>query len=186
MDIAQAFAVPERLTFGGREFTARQLTLVEWAALQAWLKGAGPSPVTQVLRSLQEARDLGFPLTPDVREAALAHAQEEARRWPPAFGSRAWLRALDSVPGGTERFVAHVLALAGQPLDDQEVLRLVERATVEEFAELTRIVYFGDPPTVPAPERDDPKAPAPAPGPTTGDLAFTSSRRGSATPRSAG
>lgn len=157
MDLAQAFAAPEPVTLGGREFAVRQLTLAEWAPLQAWLKAAAPSPVTQVLRAVQEARDLGFPLSPEVRDEAFGHAQEAARRWPPAFGGRAWLQALDSVPGGPARFVRHVLAAAGHAVTEREAQDLVDAMTPDEVGELCRAVYYGDPPSAP-------KAAAPAAG----------------------
>lgn len=155
MDLAQAFGAPEPVTIAGREFAVRQLRLAEWASFMAWLKTAVPSPVTQVLRAVQEAKDLGIPLDPAVRDAAFGHAQEEARRWPPSFGGRAWLDAVDSVPGGAAKFLKHVLGTAGTELTDDTAQRLVDAASPGEISDLVRACYFGDPPS-------PPKAPAPA------------------------
>lgn len=171
MDLAQAFAAPEPVSFGGREFSVRQLTLNEWAKLQAWLKTAAPSPVTQVLRAVQEAADLGIPLSADVRDAAFAHAQEAARAWPPVFGGRAWLLAIDTVPGGPAAFVRHVLAAAGVGLTDREAQELVDRAGPSEFGELVRVAYYGDPPSAPLPKAE---APGGMTSPTTGAPPSTS------------
>ena len=155
MDLAQAFAAPEPVRFGGREFPVRQLSLAEWAPLQAWLKTAVPSPITQVLRAVQEAKTLGIALDPTVRDAAFGHAQDEARRWPPAFGGRAWLAAVDSVPGGAAHFLAFVLRHAGTELLAGEAQDLVDAASPDEMGELVRAAYYGDPPRAP-------KAAAPA------------------------
>ena len=176
MDLAQALNAPEPVTLAGRTFLLRQLTLAEWAQLQAWLKAAAPSPVTQALRAVQEAADLGVPLSPDVRDQLFEHAQALARAWPPAVGSAAWLRAFNGVPGGPDRFLGHVLRCCGHDVGDGEAGRLFAAATQHEADELLRVAFHGDPPAPPdpAPKADPGTGPAPT-RPTTGARPSTGS-----------
>lgn len=172
MDLAQAFGVPEDVEIGGRRLAFRQLTLAEWAPLQGWLKSHFPSPVTLILQAIEEAKALGMPLSPSTRDDAISHAVHEARNWPPAFGSRAWLAAMGGVTGGTVKFLQHVATAAGLELSDKEAEAIVIAATTAELDELCRVVYYGDPPS---PKTQAPTEAGETSAPTIGAHSFTSS-----------
>jgi hypothetical protein len=166
MDLAQALNRPEIIRFGGREFPVRQLRLSEWAALQAWLKRAHPSPVTAAALALQEARERGLAVGPDVADLLLNHAQASARKWPPAVASAEWLRALDAAEGGTALFVQTVLAAGGTDVTAAEAAGLAEASSQDEFDELMRAAFCGDAPAPKAGRAEAP--PGTTPGPMTG------------------
>lgn len=179
MDLAQATNATQLLTLGGWAFPVRQLQLADWGRLQAWLKGVYPSPVTVALRSLQEARDLGYPVAPELRDELLNHAHESARAWPPPVGGRAWLKALDQVEGGRARFVQAVLQAGGTEVSIDEARTLFDSASQEEADALFSQAYYGDPPA-PKAQGDAASAAAtgsaestttspPSPVPTNGD-----------------
>lgn len=180
MDLAQATNAPERLTLAGREYEVRSLTLAQWGELCAWLKRAKPSPVTEALRALRELAELGTPATELERDALLTHAQLAARTWPPTFGGYRWLDALAEADGGDSQFIGHVLRCNGHDVDDQAARAIAKSMTQDEFNDLIRVAYFGDPP--------GPKSPAAPASPsltprTIGAPSSTSSPSGSATPR---
>ena len=175
MDLAQAFAAAEPVCFAGRTLPVRQLCLDDWAELMAFLKSNCRSPVTIAVIALQEARDLGCQVDQDVADVIMGQAQAQAQAWPPKVGTRAWLRALDSIHGGTATFLQTVFKLGGTELTRDECQRLSDKATQDEFDELVRLAYFGDPPA-PKAETPDPN-PATTPSPTTGRRSRTGSRK---------
>jgi hypothetical protein len=169
MDLAQATNAPEVIDFAGRRFPVRQLRLVEWGELQSFLKRALPDPVARTLKSLAALQAEGAAIDPALRDAALAQAQIAARDWPPRVGSRRWLAALDDAEGGHAEFVRVALTYGGTPTTPAEAEDLAEAATDEEFGELVRVAYLGEPPR-----------PKPAP-PSTSSTSPTTTASASAT-----
>lgn len=138
------------LTIDGTVYRVGELTLREWAPVQAYIKAEVPGPLSS----------LGSPdfkrLPPDVKRDLLAEAlQQDRTSWPPRIGTPAWFLAMDFEGGHAEL----LLALLGkyQPVDRAEAVRL---AAIVSTADVTAAVLaglgvFG------------PKSPAPAEGTTT-------------------
>ena len=143
MDLAQATQALEQVAIAGRSFSVRQLKLREWGALQSWLKQAAPSTVAVALKGLAEAQAAGVAVTQAQQDTLFAQAQEEARGWPPRVGTTDWLHALEDLEGGRARFLQIALA-PGTELGQDEAAELVERATLDELAELMRICLYGE------------------------------------------
>lgn len=160
MDLAQATNAREPVTLAGRTYMARQLKLREWAELTAWLRKSVPSPVSVALQAVDDLRRLtGHEPPRSTVETLYDKAFAEARAWPPPIGTRAWIFALDRALDGPAEFVRTALAAAGQALSLDEARAVADAATPEEYAELVRVCYFGDPP--------DPKPATPASTTTT-------------------
>lgn len=157
MNLTQATNSATPVDFGGRTFPVRQLKLREWGRLHAWLAASTPNPVFVAGRAIEQARRLGAPFGPELREELLAQAHDEARRWPPPVGSRAWLREVCSTNDGEREFYRAVFAAGGTELADDELDDLIRSASEDEAAEVLRLAYFGDPPNPKAtpPERGE-------------------------------
>jgi hypothetical protein len=150
MDLAQfADADYVDLTLDGKPYRVGELTLREWAPIQAWIKATVPGPLSSL------ASPDFKKLPPDVKRDLLAEALEQDRTsWPPRIGSKAWFFAMDTEGGHAEL----LLALLGkyQPVDRAEAARLVAGIATESItaAVLAGLGVFG------------PKSPAPAEGMT--------------------
>jgi hypothetical protein len=175
MDLAQ-FAGDDfvDLEIAGRAFRVGELTLRDWAPVQAWIKAHVPGPLSS----------LGSPdfkkLPGDVKRDVLAEALEQDRTsWPPRIGSQSWFLAMD-VEGGHAELL---LALLGkcQPVDRAEALAIAEAISFEQIlpAVLAGLGLFG--PKSPAPAATAPATPttsaAGATSPTTSATSPTRSRR---------
>ena len=128
MDLS-AFAGADYLDveLAGTAYRVGELTLREWAPVQAWIKANVPGPLSS----------LGSPdfkaLPKEVKRELQALALEQDRSgWPPMVGTVGWFRALDH-PGGHEVVLLAVLARhrPGTTLD--ECRAILEKATYAEF-----------------------------------------------------
>jgi hypothetical protein len=154
MDLALLTEGVHQVTLGETLYTVRLLKLREWGRLQAWLKQAVPSPVAEAARALNELKAAGDTVSADVRQAILDHAQEAARLWPPRVGSIAWVQALDSVEGGTARFLGEALRAGGHDVTDDVAAELAAIADVDQVADMFRVCLHGElplPKSIPAP-----------------------------------
>jgi hypothetical protein len=149
MDLAQATGAAEAIDLAGEPHAVRLLTMREWGELTAWLKRAQPSPLTRAAIAIQEAEDLGQPLSAANQDALLDHAARASLAWPPRLGSKEWLDAFDASEGGQAQFVFHVLRHADPSITLDRVERLVPRMRSGDFAELLRVALYG---THPAPK----------------------------------
>ena len=135
------------LTIGGKVYRAGELTLGEWAPVQAWIKANVPGPLSSLASPDFRA------LPQQVKREVLAEALEQDRTsWPPRIGSKGWFLALDH-PGG---HAALLVALLGkhQPFGRADAEALAESVGLEEIlpAVMAALGHFG------------PKSPAPGPG----------------------
>ena len=176
MDLA-AFAGADYLdvALDGHPFRVSELTLGEWATVQAWIKAEVPGPLSS----------LGSPdfrrLPPEVKREVLGAALEKDRTsWPPSIGTRPWFLALDH-PGGHAVALKAILARHTATITVEDCARLVEVATFDQILPCftAALGIFG------------PKSPAPPPARTTkagGAKAPTTSKRppGSSSRRKAG
>lgn len=152
MDLA-AFAGADfaDLTLDGTPYRVGELTLAEWAPVQAWIKAKAPGPLA-VLDSKEFAA-----LPPAVKREVVQEAMRQQRTtWPPQLGRQEWFAALDHEGG-------HAVALKAilgkhQPVTEARCAELAARCTMAEVL----------PAVVAALGLFDPKSPAPAtPTPTT-------------------
>ncbi len=167
MDLLQATKTPVPVPFGGDTLPVRQLELREWAAITAWLTANRPSPLVLAGRAIDDAARLGTPLSRSTRDHVLDRAYDEARRWPPPAGTRAWLREICTADGGEAQFYQAVFRAGGTELGLDQVVRLVAAATEHEVNEVVRLAYFGDPPD------PKPETPGSTTGPETTERAST-------------
>lgn len=163
MDLAQATNAAETITFGGKPFPVRQLKLHEWGTLQAWLKQSLANPLARAIKTLAELKAGGTPVDPELRDATLAAATLASKSWPPRVGSKFWLVALDEAEGGGTQFIHTALNAGGTVLSMDEAEALDRTATPDEFAELVRVTYLGEPPV---PKAAAPSTPSSTPTPT--------------------
>lgn len=166
MDLAQATGAVETIDLAGEEFRVRLLTLKEWGELTAWLKRRNPSPLTRAARAIDQAAELGEPLSAAAREQLLEHAQRAALSWPPRIGSQEWLDALDRTDGGHAEFIYLALSKTDPAFTRDHAEALAGRFVGRDFNELLRVSFYGTP-TALAPKAR-PAAEAAAPSPTTG------------------
>jgi hypothetical protein len=126
------------LTLDGTTYRVGELTLREWAPIQAWIKANVPGPLSS----------LGSPdfkrLPSDVKRDLLAEAMVQDRTsWPPRIGTPEWMLSLDH-EGGHEELI---LALLGkcQPFDRPAAKALAGRVTLVEIlpAVLAGLGIFG-------------------------------------------
>lgn len=94
-----------KVTLGGAEYAAREMTHGQFTAINQWLRGAVPSPIAVVkpeLEGLSEAERL----------AVLVRAYEsmEGGRWPVEWGSNLARLLVISRPDGRAAFVAALLS----------------------------------------------------------------------------
>jgi hypothetical protein len=146
MDLATAAGVPEPITLGGREFSARLLTMRERATLQAFLKSRLQSPVTRTAIAIQEARNAGTPIDRDLEDRMQDRAEAAALKWPPRFGSSAWFEAMDGTEGGYEQVLYEVLSKTDPGFTLAQAEALATDVTLDEWGELFRVAFWGTPP----------------------------------------
>jgi hypothetical protein len=152
MDLAQLAGLDYAdVEIAGKTYRVGELTLLEWAPVQAWIKAEVPGPLAS----------LGSPdfkkLPPDVKRDLYVQALEQDRlHWPPRIGTAPWVAALDKQAGG---HAVLLLALLGkyQSMTLVACQAIADEAASEEIlaAVLASLGMFG------------PKSPAPAEGPTT-------------------
>ena len=174
MDLAQFAGLDYvDVTLAGQLYRVGDLTLREWAPVQAWIKATVPGPLSS----------LGSPdfrkLPPEVKRELLAEALEQDRTsWPPRVGSKPWFFALDAEGG----HAVLLLALLGkyQPIDLAKCQAIVEAVTFEEILPcvLAGLGLFG--PKSPAPAAAAETTMSPAPGAT---VAMTSATSRTSSPR---
>ena len=150
MDLAQATGATEFIDLAGEEHAVRLLTLREWGSITAWLKRANPSPVTRAARAIEQADELGEPLSIATRETLLDHAQRSALNWPPRLGSTEWFEAFDRTAGGQSYLLHQVLVLTEPRFDVGSAEVLAKRMDVDSWNELLRMALLRD--TPPRPE----------------------------------
>lgn len=143
MDLAQATGVDEEITLGGGEYRVRLLTMREWGVLSSWLKSKIPSPVTNALLAIQQAKNAGEPIGQAAQDDLLDHAQRSALKWPPRLGTEAWFDAIGSIDGGDARFLYEVLSKTHLDFTEEKAKALVPKVTGEEWGELIRVSLFG-------------------------------------------
>jgi len=181
MDLALMTSAPVPITLAGQPYNVRLLKLREWGALQAWLKASVPSPIAEALRALEQLKAAGEKLDPAIRQAVLDHAQDAARLWPPRVGSVPWITALNSVEGGTAKFIETALFVAGYTLIINEVDALEKDSSIDEIADLIRVCLHGEPPlpksTTALTETGPDTSPITPSKPTTGESCGMGSRK---------
>jgi hypothetical protein len=152
MDLA-SFAGDDFLdvTLDGEGFRVGELTLADWAPVQAWIKAKVPGPLA--ILSTREFLDL----PPAAKREVVQEAMRQQRvTWPPQLGRQEWFAALDHEGG----HAAVLKAILGkyQPVTPARCDELAERCSMVEIL----------PCVVAALGLFDPKSPAPAtPTPTT-------------------
>lgn len=156
MDLAQAVNIPEEITLADNVYTVRLLTMREWAAISAFIKKAMPSPVTQALLALQQAKAMGETLGQAAQDELLDHAQRAALKWPPKFGSDAWFDAIGAIDGGDAKLLLEVLGKTHLDFDEAKAKSLAAKLSPEEWSELLRVAMYG---TQPRPKGDGGTAP---------------------------
>lgn len=151
MDLAQ-FAGADYLDIelAGKKYRVAELTLGEWAPIQAWIKANVPGPLASLASPDFRA------LPPEVKREVLGIALDKDRQeWPPRISSRGWFLALDH-PGG---HAVLLLALLGkcQAVTEAECQAIVDAAGFDQILPVVMagLGLFG------------PKSPAPDPSTTT-------------------
>jgi hypothetical protein len=161
------------LTIDGKPYRVGELTLREWAPVQARLKANVPGPLSSLASPDFKA------LPSDIKRDVLAEALEQDRTsWPPRIGSKGWFVAMDN-EGGHEVLLRALLGKHRPGITTEECAAIAGSATFEEIlpAVLAGLGFFG------------PKSPAPAEAikPTTtgpaGATATTSKTSRSSSPR---
>lgn len=134
----------------GRTYRVGELTLREWAPVQAWIKATVPGPLSS-LASPDFAR-----LPAAVKREVLGEALDRDRTsWPPRIGSRSWFLALDH-PGGHAVALRAMLGKHSPAITEAECEAIAGSATFDQIlpVAVAALGLFG------------PKSPAPAPSPT--------------------
>jgi hypothetical protein len=146
MDLAVAAGVPEEVTLAGKPFRVRLLSMRERGVLQAFLKQHLQSPVTRAAVAIQQAKDAGTPLDRPIEDRIWERAEAAALTWPPRFGSTAWFDAVDNIEGGWERVLFEVLGKTDPGFTQEEADGLAPSVTMDEWADLIRVAFWGTPP----------------------------------------
>jgi hypothetical protein len=182
MDLAQAVNSPEEIELDGKEYRVRLLTMREWAVLSVFIKKNVPSPVTNALLAVQQARAAGEVVGQAAQDDLLDHAQRMALRWPPRLGTTAWFDAINSIEGGDARLLLEVLNKCDPSFDEAKAAALVPRLSDDEWGALIRVALYG---THPRPKDDGGTATTPPTTPTTptpGTSSSPDSSNGASTP----
>jgi hypothetical protein len=158
------------VTIAGQRYRVGELTLREWAPVQAWMKATVPGPLA-VLASPDFKR-----LSADLKREVLGEAMDRDRfSWPPAIGRRSWYQALDhpaetregmpfdpdwDKPSGHAVALLAVLARHQPGITLGECQALAERATFAEIvpAFAAALGLFGPKSQPPAPPEPGAKA----------------------------
>jgi hypothetical protein len=172
MDLAQAVNSPEEIELDGKEYRVRLLTMREWAVLSVFIKKNVPSPVTNALLAVQQARTAGEVVGQAAQDDLLDHAQRMALRWPPRLGTTAWFDAINSIEGGDARLLLEILNKCDPSFDEARAAALVPRLSDDEWGDLIRVSLYG---THPRPKGDGGTGASPTTGPTTTRTSGTSS-----------
>jgi hypothetical protein len=146
MDLAVASGVPEEVTLGGKPYRVRLLTMRERGIIQAFLKSKLQSPVTRTAIAIQEAKDAGHPLDLAIENRMHDRAEMAALTWPPRFGSAAWFDAVDGIEGGWEQVLFEVVSKVDLDFTIERADALAPRVTMDEWANLIRVAFWGTPP----------------------------------------
>lgn len=95
MDIAQLAGLDYMdIPLAGATRRVGELTLREWAPVQAWIKATVPGPLSSL-----ESPDFKN-LSPEMKRNVLFEALEQDRTsWPPRIGSKGWFASLDHEGG---------------------------------------------------------------------------------------
>jgi hypothetical protein len=166
MDLAVAAGVPEEVTLAGKTYRVRLLTMREKGVLQAFLKSKLQSPVTRAAIAIQQAKDAGTPLDRPIEDRIWERAEVAALTWPPRFGSAAWFDAVDGIEGGWEQVLFEVLSKVDLDFTLDKANELAPSVTMDEWADLVRVAFWGTPP---APKNGEAASPTPSsPSGTTG------------------
>lgn len=177
MDLA-AFAGADYLdvTLDGEPYRVGELTLADWAPVQAWIKARAPGPL-----AVLDSKEF-HALPPGTKREVVQEAMRQQRTtWPPQLGRQEWFAALDHEGG----HAACLKAILGkfQPVTPERCAELAERCTMAEIL----------PCVVAALGLFDPKSPAPATpttststGATTTTAATTSATSPTRSPRPGG
>lgn len=167
MDLVQVSGTPEDVELGGGTFSVRLLTMREWASVSAFIKKHIPSPVTNALLAIQQAKNAGEPIGQAAQDELLDHAQRSALKWPPRLGTEAWFDAIGSIDGGDARLLYEVLSKTHLDFTEEKAKALAPKITGEEWGELIRVALFG---THPRPKGGGAETPPPTPPimPTSG------------------
>ncbi len=143
MDLAQATGVPETIDLAGEPYPVRLLTFREWGAIGAWLKRENPSPITRAALAIHEARAMGEPLSAEVEDKMLDHAQMAALAWPPKLGTKEWFDAVDKAEGGYAYLLFEVLSKADPNFTREKAEVVAQRLSQEDWGDLIRVSLFG-------------------------------------------
>lgn len=169
MDLAQfAGADYADLTLADATYRVGELTLREWAPVQAWIKATVPGPLAS----------LGSPdfaaLPPAIKRELLGEALRQDRSgWPPAIGTLPWLEAVDR-DGGHAVVLLAILARHNPGITLERCRAIAELARPSEILPpiLAALGMLG--PKSPAPASPIPASPGARPA-TTSETSPTSS-----------
>ena len=165
------------LEIDGIKYRVGELTLREWAPVQAWIKANARGPLS-VLASPDFAA-----LPPQVKREVLGAAlDKEQTSWPPQIGTKPWFLALDNDGG----HATALLAILGKNLPGitlEDCRRVADSGTFAEIlpAFCAALGIFGPKSPAPSTPRRR-KGPGGAKGRTTSAKAPTSSSRPPAGP----
>jgi hypothetical protein len=146
MDLAVAAGVPEEVTLGGKTYRVRLLSMRERGVIQAFLKQHLQSPNTRAAIAIQQAKDAGTPLDRPIEDRIWERAEVAATTWPPRFGSTAWFDAVDNIEWGWERVLFEVVSKVDPGFTQEEADKLAPSVTMDEWADLIRVAFWGTPP----------------------------------------
>lgn len=141
-DYARSTGQPRTVTLDGRQYPVGKLRPADLGRIQAWFKEVVPNP-------LAEAKRFGEGLNDEVAKHLFTLAWEDAKNWPPQFGSDQATNLLCG-PDGQAFFLHLVIGrhLPSFTLEDAQAL--TQRIDLDEFLAVQRLAAPG--------ETGDPKA----------------------------
>lgn len=128
-DYARATAAPNSIRLAGRDFLVSKFTPRDIGELQAWLKSEIPNPREEAKRLIQGVPDA-------VALQIWRDLNEEAKDWPPSFGSEKATNLLVTSPEGNARLLWVTLRKHNPGFDLAAARTLVESIELDRIHDL--------------------------------------------------